>query len=211
MPGSAFARSRAARGELAAARRELEQVPPLTAGIRVNRAAVVPYVDALRAELMLWEGNDNGAGAELLMDVQRRLRALPGPDAWTQALFRLEAFARTARAVGNWDLAEFTARQMLEHDAAYAGSHYALALVAQHRGNLPLAQQEMAAARKYVARRGSQIFRELGELVKLQQRSAQISAITTPTADPRAPNGRAGRGSTTAEGVRPQGAAGWRR
>ncbi len=163
-----------ARGELAAATRELEQVPPLTSGIRVNRAAVVPYVDALRGELMLWEGNDGGAGAELLMDVQRRLRALPGPDAWTQALFRLEAFARTARAVGNWELAEFTARQMLEHDAAYAGSHYALAMVAHHRGDLPLTQQEISAARQYW-RDADRDLRELGELVKLQQRSAQTA------------------------------------
>ena len=132
----------------------------------------MPYVDALRAELMLWEGNDNGAGAELLMDVQRRLRALPGPDAWTQALFRLEAFARTARAVGNWDLAEFTARQMLEHDAAYAGSHYALALVAQHRGNLPLAQRGNRGRAQVLARRGSRSQRT-GEIAQAAERSAR--------------------------------------
>ena len=69
-----------------------------------------------------------------MKDVQNRLRALPGPDAWTQALFRLEAFARTARDVGDWELAEHTARQMLEHDGAYAGSHFALALVARQQG-----------------------------------------------------------------------------
>ena len=84
-----------------------------------------------------------------MKDVQARLRALPGPDAWTQALFRLEAFARVARDVGDWELAEYTARQMLEHDAAYAGSHFALALVARQRGERELAQSEAAAARKY--------------------------------------------------------------
>ena len=39
------------------------------------------------------------------------------------ALFRLEAMAHVAREVGDWDLAESMARQMLEHDAAYGGSH----------------------------------------------------------------------------------------
>jgi hypothetical protein len=38
---------------------------------------------------------------------------------------------------------------MLEHDGAYAGSHFALVLVARHRGELELAQNEAAAARKY--------------------------------------------------------------
>jgi hypothetical protein len=84
-----------------------------------------------------------------MKDVQARLRALPGPDAWSQALFRLEAFARMARDVGDWDLAEHTARQMLEHDSAFGGSHLALALVANQRGNIELAKQEANEARKY--------------------------------------------------------------
>src|SRR5688572_31191853 len=68
------------------------EVPTLAAGIRVNQASVAPYVDALHAETMLWTEDPEvrQAGAKLLMDVQRRLRALPGPDAWTQALFRLD-------------------------------------------------------------------------------------------------------------------------
>jgi hypothetical protein len=138
----------AARESLAAAQREHEAVPVLTAGVTVNRNAILPYIDALHAEIMLREGNTD-EGRALLEDVQRRLRALPGPDAWTQALFRLEAFARTARDVGDWGLAEYTARQMLEHDPAYAGSHLALALVARQRGDLELAQNEAAAARRY--------------------------------------------------------------
>ena len=85
---------------------------------------VQPYVDALRAEMLLREGKME-EGRALMMDVQTRLRALPGPDAWTQALFRLEAFARVARDVGDWELADYTARQMIEHDGAYGGSHLA--------------------------------------------------------------------------------------
>jgi len=142
-------------GDSAAAKRSLESaesavknVPALVGGIAVGRATVVPYVDALRAEILLRDGNSE-EGRALMKDVQARLRALPGPDAWTQALFRLEAFARVARDVSDWELAEYTARQMLEHDGAYGGSHFALALVAHERGETELAQREAAAARRY--------------------------------------------------------------
>jgi tetratricopeptide (TPR) repeat protein len=164
----------AARSALAAAERDMESVPTIGTGITVTRSQVQPYIDALRAEVMLWEGRTQ-EGSALLMDVQRRLRALPGPDAWTQALFRLEAFARTARAVGDWNLAEFTARQMLEHDGAYAGSHLALALVAQQRGDLELMRTEADSARQFW-RDADRNLRELGELRKLQ---GQIATAKT--------------------------------
>jgi tetratricopeptide (TPR) repeat protein len=155
--------AKAAQREIAAAEREMSNVPMLVAGIGVGRAVVVPYVDALRAEILLREGKTE-EGRVLMKDVQARLRALPGPDAWTQALFRLEAFARVARDVGDWDLAEHTAKQMLEHDAAYGGSHLALALVARERGELEVAQREAMAARKY----WQDADRDLKELAELR-------------------------------------------
>ena len=152
----------AAHRALASAERELNTVPTLVGGISVSRGAVLPYVDALRGEILLRDGKTE-EGRALLMDVEARLRALPGPDAWTQALFRLEAFGRIARDVGDWQLADHTARQMLEHDPAYAGSHLALALVARQRGDLALEEQEAAAARKYW-RDADRDLKELAEL-----------------------------------------------
>ena len=78
----------------------------------------------------------------------RRARR-PGPDAWTQALFTIEAIARAAREVGDWELAAWAARQMLEHDPNYAGSHDALALVAEHGGDAQTARAERALVAKY--------------------------------------------------------------
>ena len=78
----------------------------------------------------------------------QKWRGLPGPDAWTQSLFRLEALARAARAVGDWALAARMAQLMLEHDPNYAGTHYALALVAQHDGNTATARREFDLAVK---------------------------------------------------------------
>jgi hypothetical protein len=78
----------------------------------------------------------------MIESAARKWRSLPGPDAWTQSLFRLEALARSARTVGDWSLAARLAQLMLEHDSNYAGTHLALALVAQHDGNLPTARRE---------------------------------------------------------------------
>ena len=131
-----------ARDELAAAQNELRD-----AAGRGSRTAssVEPELEALRAEITLREGRTE-EGRVLFKEVERRLRALLGPDAWSQALFRLESIAQAAREAGDWELAEYTAKQMLEHDTAYAGSHYAMALVAEHKGERSVAQQEFAKA-----------------------------------------------------------------
>ena len=151
--------------------RELEQVPTLTSGISVNRAAVLPYVDALRAELMLWEGNDKARARSCLMDVQRRSARSAGAGRLDPGPVSPRSLRATARAVGDWKLAEYTARQMLEHDAAYGGSHLALALVAQQRGDRELMGAEVTAARKYW-RDADRNLRELAELRKLESQGA---------------------------------------
>jgi Tfp pilus assembly protein PilF len=93
----------------------------------------------------------------MLEEAAKQARAAPGPDAWTQALFTLEAIARAAREAGDWELAGWTARQMLEHDPNYAGSHYALALVAEHNGNGHAARAERALVEKYWSQADSRI------------------------------------------------------
>jgi len=154
--------AKAAQRALESAQKELGNVPTLVGGIAVGRGVVLPYVDALRAEILLREGKSD-EGRALIKDVQSRLRALPGPDAWTQALFRLESFARIARDVGDWELAEHTAKQMLDHDAAYGGSHLAMALVAKQKGDAELAEREAEAARKFW-RDADKNMKELGQL-----------------------------------------------
>ena len=119
----------------------------VTPGIIPNRNAVAPWVSGLEGEMLLSTGKRK-EGRELLIDVQKRLRAIPGPDAWIQTLFRLETIARTARTAGDWELAEHTARQMIDHDAAYGGSHHALGLVLRHNGDVPGAAAAFETARR---------------------------------------------------------------
>ncbi len=143
----ALGRTVEARTALAAALRELEAIPALTTGINPGRASTAPWVDTLRGEVLLRDGR-GAEGRALLVDVEKRLRAIPGPDAWIQALFRLESIARFARAAGDWELAEHSARQMLDHDPSYAGSHLAMAEVARRHGDSAAAERALVAVRE---------------------------------------------------------------
>ena len=88
-------------------------------------------------------------GRQVMESAARKWRALPGPDAWTQSLFRLEALARSARSVGDWAFAARLAQMMLEHDPNYAGTHFALGLVSHHNtGTSAATLREFALAEK---------------------------------------------------------------
>jgi tetratricopeptide (TPR) repeat protein len=109
---------------------------------------VADSLQAFQGEFLLRTGKA-AQGRPMLEEVVRKTRARPGPDAWAQALFTIEAIARAARDAGDWDFAAWAARQMVEHDPNYAGSHEALALVADHRGDAATARAERALVAKY--------------------------------------------------------------
>ncbi|HUQ49546.1 MAG TPA: tetratricopeptide repeat protein [Terriglobales bacterium] len=131
---------KSAEQELRLAETELKQVS-------ADASFVEPYIDALRAELLLRSGKA-GEARPIFQDVQQRIRAIPGPDAWMQAIYRLELIARIARENNDWQLAEYTARQMLDHDPHYGGSHYAMGLIEEHKGNHATANDWMAKAKR---------------------------------------------------------------
>jgi tetratricopeptide (TPR) repeat protein len=126
--------------ELHLAERETESIP-------VGALAALPYPGVLHADLLLAQKHTE-EGEALTKDIEKLARALPGPDAWSAAHFELEAIAKTARAADDWDLAEFTARQLIQHDPRYAGGHFALGLVAKHKGDTPGARAHFAEAEK---------------------------------------------------------------
>lgn len=105
-------------------------------------------LEGLQGEFYLRTGQIE-KGRAMLEAMAEKARAATGPDDWAQGLFTLEAAARAARDVGDWELAGRMARQMLEHDGSYAGTHYALALVAEHAGDRRAAAREFALAEKY--------------------------------------------------------------
>jgi tetratricopeptide (TPR) repeat protein len=158
-----------AEAELRSAERELDAMIE-EPGQRMRRSSVSPYVDGLRGEVLLRKGQFADARA-LLEDVQKRIRAVPGPDAWTEALFRLEAIGRAAHETGDFELLEFTALQMKDHDPAYAGTRYALALVAEHKGDREAARREFGAALGYWQKADP----ELPELMVARARQAALA------------------------------------
>lgn len=112
-----------------------------------GQGLAVIALEALQGEFRLRTAQRD-QGRQGMERAAQKWRALPGPDAWTQSLFRLEALARSARQVGDWALAARMAQLMLEHDPNYAGTHYALALVARHDGNTATAAREFDLAVK---------------------------------------------------------------
>jgi tetratricopeptide (TPR) repeat protein len=105
------------------------------------------YGKMLRANLLLHSKKEKRRreGRSLASEVVNRSRSAQGPDAWIQALFRLELLNRISRDTNNWDIAATIAKEMQQHDANYAGTHYALALVAEHQGDASAAAHEFAA------------------------------------------------------------------
>jgi len=144
----AAAQARLALGQFQAATDEANAALRLMRASPEGAGLVATPLQALQGEFFLRTGQKE-KGRPMLEEVARTARAAPGPDAWAQALFTLEAIARAAREVDDWDLAAWTARQMLEHDSNYGGSHYALALVAEHIGDARTARAERALVEKY--------------------------------------------------------------
>ncbi|MBI3652061.1 MAG: hypothetical protein HY231_13655 [Acidobacteria bacterium] len=97
-------------------------------------AFVSTDLSVLQGEFFLRTGQVE-KGRLILKQAMTRMRAERGPDNWTQALFQLEAIAQTARELNDWELAQAATLQLKEHDVNYAGTHLALALLAEHQGD----------------------------------------------------------------------------
>ena len=128
-------------------------------------ALVALALETLQGELLMRSGQRE-QGRAILDEVARRVRELPGPDAWAPSLFALEALARGAREVEDWDFAGFMARQLIAHDPRYGGAHYALALVAEHNGDEAAARAAFAMAEQSWAGADS----DLPELAAIRRR-----------------------------------------
>ena len=124
------------------------------AALRAMRAAQAAQgLAAIELEALQGEFNLRTAqrdkGRAMMESAAKKWRSRPGPDAWTQSLFRLEALARAAREAGDWALAARMAQLMLEHDPNYAGTHFALGMVSHHNtGTSATTLREFALAEK---------------------------------------------------------------
>ena len=132
-------------GRFAQAATEINQALRDLRSASTGQALVAPAFEQLQGEFYLRTGQRE-RGRTMLREVVRKIRALPGPDNWVQALFSMESIARTAQAAGDVEFAEWAAQQMVEHDPNYAGGHYALGLAARLRGDQTTWERETASA-----------------------------------------------------------------
>jgi tetratricopeptide (TPR) repeat protein len=135
-------------GEFKAAADEANVALRLMRATPVGAGIVANALQQLQGEFLLRTGQRDKA-RPMLQELIKKVRAAPGPDAWSQALFTLESIVRAARDTGDWELAAWTANQMIDHDPNYAGSQYALAVVAEHQGDRAKAAAAMALAKQY--------------------------------------------------------------
>jgi tetratricopeptide (TPR) repeat protein len=105
-------------------------------------------------------------GRALLRDAAAKLRAQSGPDAWIQTLFALEGIARLARQQNDWILAAEMTDAMRQHDPTYAGTFYAQALLADHRGERDASRSAYSEA----VRRWQQADAGLAEVAEARRR-----------------------------------------
>lgn len=78
---------------------------------------------------------DRERARTMVRDAMASWRARNGPDAWSDTLFALELTFRLVRQADDRVLAAEVAEQMRQHDPLYAGTSFALALVAEARGD----------------------------------------------------------------------------
>jgi tetratricopeptide (TPR) repeat protein len=142
---------------------------------REAAALLAPYLQMLQGEFYLRTGQVE-KGRSILKIVESQIRSEPGPDAWSQALFALERIARFSREAGDWELAEFTADQMRQHDPYYAGTHYALAVVAEHKRDAITAANEFRLVSKY----WEHADQDLPELAEARAKSAPVPRKNQP-------------------------------
>ena len=114
--------ARLALGQFQSAAEEANTALRLMRSAPVGAGLVANSLQALQGQFLLKTGQKD-RGRAVLEDLVKKVRAAPGPDAWTQAIFTLDAVARTAREAGDDDFAGWVARQMIEHDPSYGGAH----------------------------------------------------------------------------------------
>lgn len=130
-----------------------------------------PHLKALQAEMFMRSGQ-RAQSRPAFDEALRMLRALPGPDGWSQALFQLEALGRAGVEAGDWELVERAALALKDHDDAYAGTHRLLALVAAQKGDRAAAVRELTIAERAWSRADP----DLPELIEIRARLAELQA-----------------------------------
>jgi tetratricopeptide (TPR) repeat protein len=110
------------------------------------------YISGIKSLIQVGMGlqNDptNATFQEPIAQIQKSMLQQTGPDPWIDALFFLQLLGNITYASGNMELAEASARTLLQHDRQYAGGHWLLAKVLLKRGKTAEAETALQKARE---------------------------------------------------------------
>ncbi|MGV3556807.1 tetratricopeptide repeat protein [Larkinella arboricola] len=137
----------AARTSLKASQTELVQAKNEAHTDWLN-AWLDPHPKFLAALIALHDPNGREKGLADIRKFQTSARDQTGPDPWIEALFQLEMIAQVAYQLELNGFAEEAARVLAEHDPAYPGTHFALARIADRKGDKTTANREYQLARQ---------------------------------------------------------------
>jgi hypothetical protein len=106
---------------------------------------LLPEFELTQGEYLLRTG-ERPQGRVMLRNAVVKLERQSNPDSSLQTLYAVEAVARFARELDDWQLTDDMAARMRALDADYAGTQYALGRVAEHVGDRPAASAAYAGA-----------------------------------------------------------------
>ena len=161
-----------ARQEMAAAEKELQNVPESDPEpvMPQPRKVLTTQMATLQGEIALHDRKTSEANAQLRALLERRFMIAKGSADTIGHLFTMLYLAQQARAYADWDLVESIGREMLLFDPSYAGGHLVTALAAEHKGDLDVARRELTSAQKL----WSEADPDFTELVEVRSKLAKL-------------------------------------
>lgn len=102
--------------------------------------------DLIQNGLAIQKNPDNMELKEKIEAFQKQMLSQTGPDPWIESLYFLQLLSNITYSTGNMDLAELSAKALLEHDPEFGGGHYAMARVQKNRNDEAAAQESMVKA-----------------------------------------------------------------
>ncbi|MFC5408566.1 hypothetical protein ACFPMF_04560 [Larkinella bovis] len=136
-----------AKASLKAAQTELVEAKKIAQTDWLN-AWLDPHPKFLAALIGLHDPASREKGLADIRKFQASARDQTGPDPWIEALFQLEMIAQVAYQLKLNDFAEEATKVLAAHDPYYPGTHFALARIAELKGDKPTAERERQLARQ---------------------------------------------------------------
>lgn len=118
--------------------------------------------DLIENGLVLQKDPENIKIKEKIETFQKQMLSQTGPDPWIESLYFLQLLSNITYSTGNMELAESSAKALLEHDPEFGGGLYAMARVQKRKNNETAASESMAKAKLAYKDGDEELLKRLG-------------------------------------------------